>query len=95
MASFLPIEKKDKVQIEARKKIWYLFDEDGNGSVEFSEAVFGLRSYFKNETIIKEAEAAILKAFNFAKDYLPVNNGKKTNISLKRRKAANNLSQED
>ena len=89
MGSFLPIERKDKKQMEARKKIWFLFDEDGSGYVEFEEALFGLKSYFQNEAIIEEARPAILKAYNFAKDYLPAKKPKKNKLlSTNRRRAA-------
>ena len=63
MGSFIPIDKKDKKQIEARKKIWFLFDIDKSGFVEFKEALNGLKIYFQNENIIEECKPAIKKAY--------------------------------
>lgn len=51
--------------------MWAMFDEDLSNMIELDEVAYGLSTYFQNEGLIDEARPAIIKAFDFAKDYIP------------------------
>lgn len=59
----------NEVDVKARKKLWKVFESNGNGYISFREAIRGLREsdlheWTKHE--LKVAKPALKSAFNFA-----------------------------
>jgi Ca2+-binding EF-hand superfamily protein len=70
IAQKMPTSKTDPVQIKRRAELWKYFDNNGNGYASLAETQKGIRDGLQLEDLF-EAKAAVIKAFNFAKDAVP------------------------
>ena len=76
MSAKLPTSKKDPEHLKARKKLWRGMDFNGNGLCSLAEIDKGIRDSI-GITELFDAKPAIIRAFNFAKDYCPGKPGQK------------------
>lgn len=68
VAKQLPTSKTDDDEKQQRAALWTIFDANGNGYVSLAEADKGIRDGIDNKELFK-AKPAILRAFQFAKNY--------------------------
>ena len=70
IAKKMPTSKTDPADKKRRAELWKYFDNNGNGYASLAECDKGIRDGLKLDDLF-EAKAAILRAFNFAKDAVP------------------------
>jgi hypothetical protein len=66
----MPTSKTNPEHIKARKKLWSTMDMNGNGLCSLAEIDKGIRDGIGISDLF-DAKPAIIRAFNFAKDYCP------------------------
>ena len=72
----LPCKKKDPEEKQARLKIWNAMDNNGNGYLSLAEIDKGVRDVLQCDDMF-DAKPAIMRAFQFAKDFCPAKSNNK------------------